>query len=823
LGDLTGDAAVFRQAKAYYQDALLELSPESSPFEWATAQNNLGNTLYRLGVLTEEKECFESAQIALRNALEVRTKNGAPSECAATRANLGNVLQQLGTLEKDVEILEEAEQAYLSALQARDRKRDRFDWAVDQTNLGNVLRTIGDINGSVETLRRPETACDAALLELTQERALMKWAVAQSNLGNVLQSLWRATADVSALERAVTAYQLAFDSWSAVGADDDCQGLSGVLARLLLRLGRLEDAMTILEKALGLSSSVIANVQRSDEGRTRSVEQVSGLHDILAVCRLRQEQPDTCQAMVAAESGRARLLANALAVDAIDPSEITDPRARQAIVEAAEIRHALRLRLSYLTNRADNSLTGEGVAASLGDIRGSLLSELHVATESYLSLCHRHGLISAEPPMGFAEISLVAPALGAMVLPVLADDHAFAFIPADGAAEPTVIDLPRLNRQEVVAHLSGDGGWLGSYNSHFRDHQTKDALATERWRDQVVATMSWLWERLLEPIHVHLRDVAKLERNAEVVLLPPGLLGLLPLYAAGPGPDGLSFGDHWTVSDAPSVRALATCQDRARQRKNLPLRFLAALDPDGTLPGARAEAAMLKQRFGGKEKDPTILVGHEATLAAVTGRLSSTTCFHASTHGRHDSVQPARSGLKMSDGWLMLEDLRHARLDAARLVFLSACESGLAGVRKLPEEFIGLPAGFVQAGAACVIGSLWPIRDDASFLLAWRFYEEWLDEAGEERVKPALALRVALDWLRRVTFGELRKLFPIESGGDGVALILRDSDVMQLPDIEEIELEAPTKSREIRLPLGPDDERPYDHPEFWAAFACTGA
>jgi CHAT domain-containing protein len=232
---------------------------------------------------------------------------------------------------------------------------------------------------------------------------------------------------------------------------------------------------------------------------------------------------------------------------------------------------------------------------------------------------------------------------------------------------------------------------------------------------------------------------------------------------------------------------------------------------------------MLKQRFGGKEKDPTILVGHEATLAAVTGRLSSTTCFHASTHGRHDSVQPARSGLKMSDGWLMLEDLRHARLDAARLVFLSACESGLAGVRKLPEEFIGLPAGFVQAGAACVIGSLWPIRDDASFLLAWRFYEEWLDEAGEERVKPALALRVALDWLRRVTFGELRKLFPIESGGDGVALILRDSDVMQLPDIEEIELEAPTKSREIRLPLGPDDERPYDHPEFWAAFACTGA
>ena len=51
----------------------------------------------------------------------------------------------------------------------------------------------------------------------------------------------------------------------------------------------------------------------------------------------------------------------------------------------------------------------------------------------------------------------------------------------------------------------------------------------------------------------------------QVVLLAPGLLGLLPLHAAGPGADGRQFGEHWTVSYAPSVRALLTCRQRVHR------------------------------------------------------------------------------------------------------------------------------------------------------------------------------------------------------------------------------------------------------------------
>ena len=76
-----------------------------------------------------------------------------------------------------------------------------------------------------------------------------------------------------------------------------------------------------------------------------------------------------------------------------------------------------------------------------------------------------------------------------------------------------------------------------------------------------------------------------------------------------------------------------------------------------------------------------------------------------------------------------------------------------------------------------MIGSLWPILDDASFLLASRFYDEWLDANDRERAKPAQALRAAVDWLRRVTFAELKTLFAIEQRkAGGAALVLRSEN-----------------------------------------------
>jgi CHAT domain-containing protein len=323
----------------------------------------------------------------------------------------------------------------------------------------------------------------------------------------------------------------------------------------------------------------------------------------------------------------------------------------------------------------------------------------------------------------------------------------------------------------------------------------------------------WLWDVLLGPVDSHLRNVAKLAADAPVVLLPPGLLGLLPLHAATPRTGGgLSFGERWTVSYAPSARALLACRKKA-EASHQPRKLLAIIDPPGQarLLGAREEAKVLRRYFG--EPDRVLLEDARATLPQVLRHLPTATYIHASTHGAHHPVLPQRSGLHLADDPLELGRLRDAQLAAARLVYLSACESGLAGVWRMPEEFIGLPAGFVQAGAAGVVGSLWPVFDDTAFLIAKRFYELHLDDGGAEILAPAHALRQAQHWLRTVTFGTLRAQYPVRRGADGEYLFLCDQSDSSDDDY----------TAALALRLGADDEQPYNNPHEYAAFTFTGA
>ena len=62
----------------------------------------------------------------------------------------------------------------------------------------------------------------------------------------------------------------------------------------------------------------------------------------------------------------------------------------------------------------------------------------------------------------------------------------------------------------------------------------------------------------------------------------------------------------------------------------------------------------------------------------------------------------------------------------------------------LPDEIVGLPTGFLQAGATGVIGSLWSVPDKATANLMMDFYRFWRAD-GEP---PAQALRLAQQHVR---------------------------------------------------------------------------
>jgi CHAT domain-containing protein len=295
-------------------------------------------------------------------------------------------------------------------------------------------------------------------------------------------------------------------------------------------------------------------------------------------------------------------------------------------------------------------------------------------------------------------------------------------------------------------------------------------------------------------LKLHLGD------GTPVILMPPAELGQLPLHAAWCKVGGVkhAFLDYYTVSYAPSAFALHVSYRRVHDpRRDMPT-LMAVVNPTADLRYALSEGESVAEFFAPAAR--RILVEHAATEEAVVREASGRTYLHFACHGFHDRESSMRSGLVLADDEpLTLADII-SKLDlrAARLVTLSACETGLTDLLRSPEEFIGLPAGFLQAGAPAVVSTLWPVSDRATSLLMEQFYFKHLQKG----LHPSKALRSAQRWLRDSTREELCQYY-------------ESSDRVSARD-----------ARAARAELvvgGPPDDRPYANPYFWAAFTFTGA
>lgn len=119
---------------------------------------------------------------------------------------------------------------------------------------------------------------------------------------------------------------------------------------------------------------------------------------------------------------------------------------------------------------------------------------------------------------------------------------------------------------------------------------------------------------------------------------------------------------------------------------------------------------------------------------------------HLATHGFLDDKNPELSGLvfslvnergQLQDGFLKLNDIYNLDLPVDMIV-LSACQTAV-GKQVKGEGLIGLTRGFMHAGAARVVASLWNVDDEATAELMKRFYNYLL----EKKMPTAAALRQA--------------------------------------------------------------------------------
>ena len=164
---------------------------------------------------------------------------------------------------------------------------------------------------------------------------------------------------------------------------------------------------------------------------------------------------------------------------------------------------------------------------------------------------------------------------------------------------------------------------------------------------------------------------------------------------------------------------------------NRAIRDVGAAQYIARLPASRDEAnAIASVLRSGNPQDVLVALDFDASRANVlTDGLTRFRLIHFATHGLVDAQHPEMSGLILSlvdrrgrrqDGYLRLGDIYKLKL-SADLVVLSSCDSAL-GKDLDSEGIIGLPRGFLFAGARSVIASLWKVNDAATATLMSRLY-----------------------------------------------------------------------------------------------------
>jgi len=167
-------------------------------------------------------------------------------------------------------------------------------------------------------------------------------------------------------------------------------------------------------------------------------------------------------------------------------------------------------------------------------------------------------------------------------------------------------------------------------------------------------------------------------------------------------------------------------------------------DHDGRLPAAHAEARAIYELLLASAPQtgltPNLLLAGDATEARLRELAPAAGLLHLATHGVFRQDNPLFSALRLADGWLTLADVERMDLRGTGLVTLSACETGAGDPRG--GDLFGLSQAFLQAGAASLVASLWPVPDEATRRLMIGFYRHLIAGKGK-----AAALLGGPSWL----------------------------------------------------------------------------
>ncbi|NEQ70266.1 MAG: tetratricopeptide repeat protein [Symploca sp. SIO2D2] len=338
------------------------------------------------------------------------------------------------------------------------------------------------------------------------------------------------------------------------------------------------------------------------------------------------------------------------------------------------------------------------------------------------------------------------------------------------------------------------------------------------WRTQMEGNLAELKTILnIDAIAQHLEN----HQIEHLILLPHRDLHRLPLHY---------FFDNFTCTYLPSIQYHVS-QSQRQTTEEGKSQLLLVENPDSTpeingkakqlvgLPFAEVEAAIIRKVWidwktpgiGVSDNMPTRerplpsinnIENQAVTKEQVQQSLSQPhQVFHFTGHGAYNSTNPAQSCLFLSGkDRLTLLDIINLDLSSYQLICLAACETAVTGNQTITDEYVGLVSAFLRAGATHVISTLWTVESAASALLMVEFYQQ--PEVGQP---PAAALKAAQTWLKTATRDQLIAWLELK--------------IAKLSDKPALSRLLKSQQRLIRIN---ENEIPFSHPYYWAAYTISG-
>ncbi|MDT9177720.1 MAG: CHAT domain-containing protein [Limnospira sp. PMC 1238.20] len=808
LGLAYHDLGEMKRATEYHKQGLAIAQEVGDRGGEGSALVNLGNAYYSLGQVEQAIKYYEQS---LAIAREVGDRAGE----GLTLGSLGNAYYSLGQVEQAIK-------CYEQSLAIAREVGDRAGEGLTLGSLGNAYYSLGQVEQAIK--------CYEQSLAIAREvgyKAKESWAL--GNLGVVYQHLNR-------IPEAIAAWKEGLTICPPEQFPLEALDIGRRLGDAAFEIEDWETAIYGYEAAIEAVETRCTFTDSYTEKQKRREAALDLYPQLVQACINAQ---DIGKALASVERSKSRNLIELLSNRDLYPKGDIPPEIlRQLDKLRREVTAKQRLieTLDRPTNPDNQDIGGLGqrgssAASFTPEVMKSLRQEYEQAQKDLTRLLEtintydpNFSLTQRVPHIQFSQIQELLDKETLLMQWYLSPQGIYTFIVSGETGEISVHLSPPENLEQLQELRDT---YLQTYQRHHSDD----------------------WETNLDHFLRRLRDILELPQllpqipptYRRLIVVPYRELHLFPLHALPLGdddePDYLADRFPLGVTYSPSCQFLEVSQ-RQRKTSNRQ-RFFAIQNPTEDLDYADLEVDAILANFSTNASRLTRQQASKTSLKENPHRqaFQEADYLHFAGHGAFNFNSPLLSPLVLagakisvsdSEGRTLCEEttpsepaetrflpwrkgtqidlskcytlgeLFELDLPACRLVILSACETGLTDFSPNLEEYISLGLGFLYAGAANVICSLWAVNDVSTAILMVKLYEEM-----QTQPSVALALKQAQEWMRAVTKQELTAwLNEQDSAGNRYPKAkLRDN---------------------LALGFKRADYRPYQHPIHWGAFCAIG-